>query len=72
MNGELNQEFRCGQCNRLLAMGWARDAHLVHKCPRCGTFNTLRVLRPGIEPQDGQQGESLADRRQSIQRRGVM
>ncbi|MGE9986694.1 Com family DNA-binding transcriptional regulator [Desulfovibrio sp. SGI.169] len=36
-------EIRCGQCHKLLARGWARDAHIVHKCPRCGAYNTLRA-----------------------------
>ena len=41
-----DKEIRCGQCNKLLAKGWARDAHIVHKCPRCGAYNTLRALPP--------------------------
>ncbi|MBD5416683.1 MAG: Com family DNA-binding transcriptional regulator [Desulfovibrio sp.] len=39
-----DREIRCGQCNKLLARGWARDAHIVHKCPRCGAYNTLRAV----------------------------
>ena len=43
---EQDKEIRCGQCHKLLARGWARDAHIVHKCPRCGAYNTLRAIPP--------------------------
>lgn len=50
-------EIRCCQCNKLLARGWARDAHIVHKCPRCGAYNTLRATtRPRSEPHDEPSG----------------
>ena len=53
MREETTQEIRCGQCHKLLARGWARDAHIVHKCPRCGAYNILRATRPSSAPHDG-------------------
>ncbi|WP_082818861.1 Com family DNA-binding transcriptional regulator [Cupriavidus nantongensis] len=38
------QEIRCGQCSRKLGVGVY--VHLVIKCPRCGTINSLRATRP--------------------------
>lgn len=52
MREDTTTEIRCGQCHKLLARGWARDAHIVHKCPRCGAYNTLRATRPHSEPHD--------------------
>lgn len=53
-------EIRCGQCNKLLAKGWAKEAHIVYKCQRCWAFNTLRATRPSSEPQDGHSEPSHA------------
>ncbi|WP_165079264.1 MULTISPECIES: Com family DNA-binding transcriptional regulator [unclassified Desulfovibrio] len=53
MREDTTQEIRYGQCHKLLARGWARDAHIIHKCPRCGAYNTLRATRPSSAPHDG-------------------
>lgn len=58
MQEDTTTEIRCGQCHKLLAKGWARDAHIVHKCPRCEAYNTLRVTtRPYSEPHDEPPGD---------------
>ncbi|QDQ27690.1 Com family DNA-binding transcriptional regulator [Chitinimonas arctica] len=38
------ETIRCGHCNRKLGEG--RYTVLTIKCPRCGTLNTLRAMRP--------------------------
>ena len=35
----------------MLAKGTALDLSI--KCPRCGTINTMRAMRPGSKPRDG-------------------
>ncbi|WP_417292015.1 Com family DNA-binding transcriptional regulator [Desulfovibrio porci] len=55
MQKDNHEEIRCCHCGKLLAKGWARDAHIIHKCPRCGAYNTLRAMRPHSEPHDGRQ-----------------
>jgi len=37
----MEQEVRCANCNRKLAMGVFQLLNI--KCPRCGTLNSLRV-----------------------------
>lgn len=59
MREDTTTEIRCGQCHKLLARGWARDAHIIHKCPRCGAYNTLRATRPHSEPHDGQSRSNI-------------
>ncbi|WP_300907619.1 Com family DNA-binding transcriptional regulator [uncultured Desulfovibrio sp.] len=58
MQQDADNEIRCCHCRKLLAKGWARDAHLVHKCPRCGAYNILRATRPHSEPPDGHPEQS--------------
>lgn len=41
------QVLRCGSCNRKLGMG--EYSRLEIKCPRCGTLNQLRAVRPKPE-----------------------
>lgn len=43
----MEQEIRCGHCNRLLARGYALA--LTIKCPRCGQFNHVRAKSPDAE-----------------------
>eukprot|EP00952_Eustigmatos_sp_NYUAD-ZCMA_P001458 6461-Eustigmatos_ZCMA.PRE.1 len=41
------QEVRCGLCQRKLAE--AEFDRLKIKCPRCGTLNDVRAMRPNTE-----------------------
>ena len=41
-------EIRCSNCNKLLAKGTALELSI--KCPRCGTFNTIRADFTDPEP----------------------
>lgn len=43
----MEKEIRCGNCNRLLARGYALA--LTIKCPRCGQFNHVRAKSPIAE-----------------------
>lgn len=43
----MEQEIRCGRCNRLLARGTALA--LTIKCPRCGQYNHVRATSPDDE-----------------------
>jgi phage FluMu protein Com len=51
------KEVRCGQCNKLLAKGWAKEAEIELRCPRCGTFFLLRAMSPNSAPHAGQNGK---------------
>lgn len=42
----MQQEIRCGNCNRLLARGEALA--LTIKCPRCGCMNHVRATSPDV------------------------
>jgi phage FluMu protein Com len=46
----MQEDIRCGNCNKLLARGQALD--LTIKCPRCGTINHVRAKSPGAEPKE--------------------
>ena len=37
-------DIRCAHCGRKLGEGYALVLSI--KCPRCGTYNTLRAARP--------------------------
>ena len=58
----MEKEIRCGNCNRLLAKGYALA--LTIKCPRCGCMNHVRATSPdregnrapGKEPSHGPNG----------------
>lgn len=41
------REVRCGNCQRKLAE--AEFDRLKIKCPRCGTLNDVRAMRPSTE-----------------------
>ena len=56
-------EFRCGNCDRLLATGTLEAGDIELVCHRCGTRCTLRALRPNLAPHDG----LLGDRHASVQ-----
>lgn len=57
-------QIRCGHCNKLLAIGSARDLEI--KCPRCGTLNHVRDDTPCSEPCDGQNGANHAHSEKEI------
>jgi len=50
-----NKDIRCGACRRKLGEGVY--THLSIKCPRCGTINQLRAVRPSPEPPEGHSTE---------------
>lgn len=52
------KELRCGHCNKLLAKGWAKEAEIELRCPRCRTFFFLRAVSPNPAPHAGQNGKS--------------
>lgn len=43
----MQNEIRCGECNKLLGKGIALDLSI--KCPRCGTINHVRAQSPNKE-----------------------
>jgi len=45
----MQEDIRCGNCNKLLARGQALD--LTIKCPRCGAINHVRAQSPKLEGQ---------------------
>ncbi len=47
VKGTMEKEIRCGNCNRLLARGYALA--LTIKCPRCGQYNHVRAKSPSAE-----------------------
>ena len=46
-------EYRCGNCNRLLARGLLEAGTIELQCPRCKTRLHLRASRPSQAPHDG-------------------
>jgi phage FluMu protein Com len=50
-----NEDIRCGACSRKLAEG--QYPHISIKCPRCGTVNHLRAMRPEPAPREGHSTE---------------
>ncbi|WP_089275625.1 Com family DNA-binding transcriptional regulator [Humidesulfovibrio mexicanus] len=61
----MEKEIRCGNCNRLLARGYALA--LTIKCPRCGCMNHVRAtspdvagLRASLERSHGHQPEAVS------------
>ncbi|MDR2306122.1 MAG: Com family DNA-binding transcriptional regulator [Paucimonas sp.] len=59
-------DFRCGQCNRLLAR--ADGPALVQiKCPRCATLNHMKAMRLDDPPPSEQHGTSSPHTLQAIQ-----
>ena len=57
-------QIRCGHCNKLLAIGSARDLEI--KCPRYSTLNHVRDDTPCSEPCDGQNGANHAHSEKEI------
>ncbi|MAA97764.1 MAG: Com family DNA-binding transcriptional regulator [Stappia sp.] len=55
------ESIRCANCRRLLMRAAARaiSGTIEIKCPRCGTFNSLRPVEPEPErpepPENGKQ-----------------
>lgn len=56
-------EFRCGACNRKLGEG--EFTQIMIKCPRCGTMNNLRALRPLPECPSAPMKESAMNEKHS-------
>ena len=57
-------EIRCGNCNKLLAIGAMQAGEIEILCSRCKTCNLLRAASPNLAPQDGLHGDRYA--RESI------
>jgi phage FluMu protein Com len=57
------EEFRCTQCNKLLARGEALALDI--KCPRCGAVNRLRTRSPYHESQEPQERRRDNGKRQA-------
>lgn len=53
------QEIRCGKCRKVIAYGYVITGHIELKCASCATINSLRVLNPNPEPQDGPAQETF-------------
>lgn len=54
------KEFRCGNCNRLLARTGG-FTQLQIKCPRCGTLNHVKAMSLEQSPLSDMNAESSAN-----------